>query len=44
MFEEGLELFDGDELGAENMRDAEKLPEPDYKQDGGEILPFKAPR
>ena len=46
LFEEGLELFDGDELRAEKYaRDAfEKLPEPDYKQDGGEILaPFKAP-
>ena len=46
LFEEGLELFDGDELRAERYaRDAfEKLPEPDYKQDGGEILaPFKAP-
>ena len=46
LFEEGLELFNGDELRAEKYaRDAfEKLPEPDYKQDGGEILaPFKAP-
>lgn len=46
LFEEGLQLFDGDELRAEKYaRDAfEKLPEPDYKQDGGEILaPFKAP-
>lgn len=46
LFEEGLELFNGDQLRAEKYaRDAfEKLPEPDYKQDGGEILaPFKAP-
>jgi len=46
LFEEGLELFNGDELRAEKYaRDAfEKLPEPDYKQDGGAILaPFKAP-
>ena len=46
LFEEGLELFNGDELRAEKYaREAfERLPEPDYKQDGGEILaPFKAP-
>lgn len=46
LFEEGLELFNGDELRAEKYaREAfERLPEPDYKKDGGEILaPFKAP-
>ena len=43
LFEEGLELFDGDAKKAEKYarKKFEELPEPDYKAEGGEAVPAK---
>ena len=39
LFDEGLELFDGDEKKAERYakKKFEDLPEPDYKAEGGDV-------
>jgi len=39
LFEEGLELYKGDEKKAEKYarKKFEELPEPDYKEDGGDV-------
>ena len=43
LFEEGLDLFDGDAKKAEKYarKKFEDLPEPDYKAEGGEAVPAK---
>ena len=43
LFEEGLELYKGDEKKAEKYarKKFEDLPEPDYKAEGGEAVPAK---
>lgn len=43
LFEEGLDLFDGDAKKAEKYarKKFEELPEPDYKAEGGEAVPAK---
>jgi hypothetical protein len=43
LFEEGLELYKGDEKKAEKYarKRFEDLPEPDYKAEGGEAVPSK---
>ena len=43
LFEEGLELYKGDEKKAEKYakKKFEDLPEPDYNAEGGEAVPAK---
>ena len=43
LFDEGMELFDGDAKKAEKYarKKFEELPEPDYKAEGGEAVPAK---
>ena len=43
LFEEGLDLFDGDAKKAEKYarKKFEDYPEPDYKAEGGEAVPAK---